>query len=181
MCGPQVLGLLGLGGGAAAATGATAAAATAGMSGLAGIGTALAVGGSLVQGFMGLQEGRAQSRALAEQAAQERRINATEDMRSRDRMMRAIAQQRAELAARGVQLDSPTALALGQEAAAEMSYESQAIRSGGAARQLELDAAGRAARARGLTSFLRGGFSAAGSLIDRAPDLWPGFSRSARA
>lgn len=181
MCGPAVLGALGIGGGAAAATGATAVAATAGMSGLAGLGTALAVGGSLVQGVMAMQEGRAQARALAEQAAQERQITAVEDQRSRQRFAAAIAQQRAELAGRGIQLDSPTALALGQEAAAEMSFESQSIRSGGAARQMELDAAGKAARARGMTGFLRGGFSAAGTLIDRAPDLWPGFARGARA
>lgn len=184
MCGPQALAFLGIGAGGATAAGATAAAATAGGaaaaggSALAGIGTALATGGALLQGIMGLQAANAQKRALQQQADTEAQLTAVKDQRTRAQFMQAIAKQRAELAARNVTLDSPTAIALGQTAAQEMSFESQAIRSEGGARQAELSAAQRAAGWQGMSSVLRGTFSAAGSLLQAAPDLWPGFDRT---
>lgn len=181
MCGPQALAFLGIGAGGATAAGATAAAATAGGAAAAGglgIGTALAAGGSLLQGVMGLQAANAQKRALQQQADTEAQLTAVKDQRTRAQFMRAIATQRAELAARNVTLDSPTAIALGQVAAQEMSFESQAIRAEGTARQTELSAARRAAGWQGVSSVLRGTFSAADSLLQAAPDLWPGFDRS---
>lgn len=174
MCGPQVLGFLGLGGGATAA-GAAAGAATAGAFG--GLGTLISVGGALIQGVSGMQAGRAQAAALEQQAQDQARLTAQEDQRKRREYLTAIATQRAELAARGVSLDSPTAIALGQSAAREMSFDSQAIRSGGVARQQELSAEARMARAQGMTSLLQGTFSAAGSVLRGNPDLWPGFNR----
>lgn len=180
MCGPQALAFLGVGAGGATAAGATAAAATAGgaAAGGIGLGTALAAGGSLLQGVMGLQAANAQKRALQQQADTEAQLTAVKDQRTRAQFMQAIAKQRAELAARNVTLNSPTAIALGQAAAQEMSFESQAIRSDGAARQAELSAAQRAAGWQGVSSVLRGTFSAAGSLLQAAPDLWPGFDRT---
>jgi len=171
MCGPQILGLFGLGG--ATAAGATAAAGIGGS-----LGTILGVGGALIQGVSSYQAGRAQAAALQQQAQDEARLTAQEDQRKRREYLSAMGQQRAELAARGVTLDSPTAISLGQSAAREMSFDSQSIRSRGAARQQELSAEARMARAQGLTGLLRGSISAAGSLLRGNPDLWPGFERT---
>lgn len=187
MCIPAAFAALApvFGGGAAAATaaGATAAAGTAaaGASTLATLGTIFSVGGALIQGVTGLQAANAQVDAIEGQAKTEAQLAATEDQRRRGVMMGQIAQQRAELAARGVTLDSPTAIMLGQTAAQEMSFESQAVRSGGMARQAELSSSATQARAAGVSSMLKGGFTAAGSLLTAAPDLWPGFMRGKKA
>jgi hypothetical protein len=176
MCLPAVLAPL-LGTGAAAAGGATAAGATALASTLQTIGTAVSVGGAVMQGVQGAQAAGMQARALKDQAKTEAALLAEQDGRQRSRFLSAIRQQRAELMARGVTLDSPTSIALGQAAAAEMSFESQALRSAGAARQTELSWAQKAARMQGASSLLRGFSSAAGTLLQAAPDLWPGFMR----
>lgn len=172
MCMPMLAGALGMGGAAATAGGAIAAAST-----LQTIGTLVSVGGALAQGISGMRAAKQQAAAIADQRQTEAQLTTTQDMRSRQKFMVAIEQQRAELAARGVQLDSVTAMSLGRTAAQEMSFESQSIRSTGAARDRELSASQRAAKATGLSSILRGTFSAAGGLLNAAPDLWPGFMR----
>lgn len=159
------------GGGAAAAGGATAAA-TAG-AGLKGLGTLLAVGGSLYQGYTAYQSAKEQEAYIEQQKNDELRLNATKDQRERLRFQAAIAQQSAELAGRGVQLDSPTAVFLGRSAAREMSFNSQSIRSTGQSRQTELSAQVRTTRARGRQALFSGGLSAAGALLNRQPDDWP--------
>ena len=182
MCDFGLSALLGLGAGGATAAGATAAAATAAGAATAGafsgLGTALATGGSLLSGAMGLMAANAQQKALQQQAETEAQLTAVKDQRTREQFLQAIAKQRAELAARGVATNSPTAIALGETAAREMSFESQAIRAEGSARQIELSAAKRAAGWQGISSVLRGTFSAADSVLQGAPDLWPGFTRA---
>jgi hypothetical protein len=174
MCLPAVLApLLGAG----AAGGATAAGATALATTLQTVGTIASVGGAVMQGVQGWQAGKMQAQALKDQAKTEAALTAEQDSRQRSRFLSAIRQNRAELAGRGVTLDSPTSIALGQAAAAEMSFESQALRSAGAARQTELSWAQKAARMQGASSLLRGFSSAAGTLLQGAPDLWPGFMR----
>lgn len=172
MCIPAALGLLGLGG--ATAAGATAGAATIGST-LSTIGTVVSIGGALAQGIAGMQAGKANAAAIDQQRRTEAQLSATEDQRRRLQMNSQIAQQRAELAGSGVTLDSVTAVMLGQTAAKEMSFESQTVRSGAQARDQELSSASRAARAEGTQSLLKGGFSAAGTLLKAAPDIWPGF------
>lgn len=189
MCLPQAIAALGPLFGGATAAGATAAAGTAAAAGataaatatgigstLQMLGTAAAVGGSLVQGIAGARAASQQSAMISEQMGIEKQLNATEDNRRRAQFRAQIAQQRAELGARGVQLDSPTAVLLGQVAAQEMSFESQAVRSGGAARQHELTAQRRAVLAEGANSMLRGVVGAAGSLVIGAQEIWPGLS-----
>lgn len=158
--------------GGATAAGATAGAATA-VSGLQAVGTALAVGGSLMQGINDSRAAKYQARMLEQQARDERNLSAVQESRTRMQFRTAMRKQMAELAARGVSLDSPTAVLLGQTAAQEMSFESQAIRSGGQARTTELTGAARIARGRAQSSLLKGGFDAAGSFLTAAPDLWP--------
>ena len=162
--------VLGLGAIMGAGAGAGAAGAA---SALTNIGTAVAIGGNLVAGIQGMRAGKAQAAALTEQAAAERRNGAVQAERERRQFMSQIADQRAQLAARGVQLDSVTAIALGQSAASEMSFQTQATRSAADARATELSAAARAARAGGQSAMLRGTFGAASSFLTAAPEIWP--------
>ncbi|AZB54431.1 hypothetical protein EBL89_03505 [Cereibacter sphaeroides] len=132
------------------------------------------IGGSLMSGIQGMQAANAQADAISAQMETEQQLNAVQDQRERKEMMSQIATQRAELAARGVSLDSVTAVALGRSAAQEMSFQSQATRSGGSARQLELSAERAAVKARGVGSLLSGVSSAAGGFLIAAPEVWPG-------
>lgn len=143
-----------------------------------GIGTALSVGGSVIQGVNDHRMGKAQSRSLAQQARDERSLAAVQDSRTRQQMRAQMAQQRAELASRGVSLDSASAILLGQTAAQEMSFESQAIRSGGAARVTQLSHEARIARGQATQGLLRGGVNAAGSFLTATPKLWPELGRT---
>jgi hypothetical protein len=183
MCVQALLPLLGVGGaGAATAAGAAAGAATAGAGlSLGGLGTLVSVGGALLQGVQGASAAKSQARAIEQQRKDEAQLNATEDLRGRQKFLAAISQQRAELAGRGIQLDSVTAMALGRTAAQEMSFDSQATRTSGVARDRELSAAQRASAATGLSSILKGTFSAAGSLISGAPDLWPNLDKKLKS
>lgn len=179
MCIPAAFAALGPLFGGTTAAGAAAGAATAGAatvgSSLATLGTVVSIGGALAQGIAGMQASKASAAAIRQQQQTEVQLNATEDQRRRAQMNSQISQQRAELAARGITLDSVTAVMLGQTAAKELSFESQATRAGGQARQQELSAQERAVRAEGTQSLLKGGFSAAGTLLKAAPDIWPGF------
>ena len=168
-----ILGLGALAGiGGATAAGATAAAGLAGT--LSTIGTIIGIGGTLYQGIAGAQAGRAQAAEIEATRVTEAQLTATQDARQRAKMSSAIRQQSAELLARGVQLDSPTAVALGQTAAQELSFDSQAIRSGGVARDRELSGQKRLALASGKLSALKGKIGAAGQFLTAAPDIWPG-------
>lgn len=157
----------------ASAAASTAATASAAASGLQAVGTALGVAGSLYSGISAYQTGKAQAAALAEQAKTEKQLNAVQDQRTRREYASQIRQQAAELAARGVSLDSPTAVLLGQTAAQEMSFASQAVRSEGYATQAELSNGQRLARARATQGLISGATSAAGALLTGAPKIWP--------
>lgn len=175
MCIPAALSFLswaGPGAGVATAGGATATAATA--SGfLSTLGTIVGVGGSLMQGIQSRNAYKAQAAAIEEQKKTEARLTATEDQRTRMQYRSAMRKQVAELAARGITLDSPSVIALGQSAAQEMSFASQSVRSKGQATQRELSDTQRIALNRANSSILKGTFSAAGTLLNAAPDLWP--------
>jgi len=187
MCdfGASALAAAGAGSAAAATTaaGATAAAtsAAAASSGLGlTLGSALqiaglvaSVGGALSQGNMTANAAAQQVDALQQRAGVERALTGVQDARSRAAFRSEIRRQSAELAARGIDLSSPTAIALGENAAREMTFESQAIRSGGAATQAELSSSARSVRARGRQAILTGRMNAAGSVLSAAPEIWP--------
>lgn len=179
MCTPMIAGLF-TGGAGAAAGAATAAGATAGAATIGGIaqtvGTVLGIGGSIAQGIAGARAAKASAASIEDQKAAEARMTATEDRRTRALHRSAMRRQTAELAARGVALDSPTAILLGQAAGAELSYASQGVRQGGAAKQTDLSNEQRALRARGTLSWLSGVTSAADTLFTAAPRLWPELS-----
>lgn len=159
-------------GGAATATGAVATAATSAMS----VGSILAIGGSLYQGVTAYKSAKANQRAITEQKQVEAAQNAVKDQRERAQFRSSMAKQASELAGRGVQLDSPTAVLLGQSAAQEMAFNSQSIRATGQSRQTELSAEYRAYGARANSSLLNGGLSAAGSWLNSAPKRWEALS-----
>lgn len=175
MCIPAMIAAMGLGGaGAAGATaaGATAAAGTAATA-LSSIGTAVGIAGGLISGITAYQSAGAQADVLEAQAKQEAALGAMQDQRQRKQFMSQIAQQRAELAARGVQLDSVTAVTLGDTAAREMSFDSQATRSGTSARVAGLKSEAAAAKAGRFSGLLRGVTYAADTFLTAAPDFWP--------
>lgn len=181
MCVPGLIaGLTGAGAGAAAATGATAAAATAG-SLLQTVGTVLSIGGAIAQGVQARNAYEDQAKAIEVQRQEEQQIALVEDLRTRRAMRQQIAQQRAELGARGVSLDSPTAVLLGETAARELSFASQSVRSGASARSRELSSSARLARSRGASAMMTGTISGASRLLTAAPTLWPGLSGGAAA
>ncbi|KRS15662.1 hypothetical protein [Roseovarius indicus] len=171
MCVPALLAAIpALGGAGATAAGATAAA---GATTLQTIGTIASVAGTLATGFAAYQQGEATADALERERNTKAILNSIEDQRVRKKFTRQIAAQRAELVARGVDLSSPSAVYLGQSAAKEMTFASQSVRQTGLAERAELTAQAQAARSRGRIGLLKGGLSAAGGLLDRAPDLWP--------
>lgn len=173
MCIPGLPFLGAAGAGATAATAAGATATAAAGSGLAGLGTALTIGGSLLQGVMGMQAANAQAAHFENQAEQTSILASIKEQREKRKMRSQIRKQSAELAARGISLDSPTAVFLGETAAREMSFQGQATRAAGQARGQELSAQAMQSRARGVQSLLKGGLSAAGSFLQDGPDLWP--------
>lgn len=174
-----------MGGGAAATAAGATAVAGAGLSKallvMQGLGTAASVVGNLQAARQAEDAGNYQAAQIAAQAETERNLTAVKDSRARVQMAGQIAQQRAELAARGVQLDSPTALALGESAARELSFESQTIRNTGAARNTELGAEARLVQLRAAGAAMSGRISAIDSLMRAPTDLWKGFNRNGGA
>lgn len=162
--------LTAFGGGAATAAGATAVASTAAT--LQTIGSIVGIGGSIFQGVSAMKTAKVNAAAIEDQKATEAKLNAIKDHRERMKFTSAIAQQSAEIAGRGVALDSPTAIFLGQSAAQEMAFNSQSIRSTGEARQSELSTSQQNMLARGRQGLLRGGLSAAGAFLNKTPDQW---------
>lgn len=176
MCLLAALPALGLGTTAATtAAGATAAATTAATTGsmLQTIGLVTSIGGSLAQGIAGANAANYQAALIEQQAQTEAQLTAIEDERTRAEFNKAMRQQVSELAARGIQIDSPTALLLGREAASEMSFASQEVRSRGQATQRELTAEQQVLEARATQSLLTGSVGAAGAFLDGGPEVWP--------
>lgn len=177
MCIIAGLSALGIGGTAAAgatAAGATAAASTVTLSSvLQTVGLLAGVGGAIASGVQARDLAEAEAQALEVQKQQQAQLNAIEDQRVTREMRRQISQQRAQLSERGVTLDSPTAVFLGQTAAEELAFASQTVRQTGAAEQTELSAQQRALRSRGKQSLFKGNITAAGKFLTGAPEVWP--------
>ena len=87
-----------------------------------------------------------------------------------------IRQQTAELAARGVSLDSPTAILLGQTAAQELSFESQAVRAAGQATQQELKGRVAAVQTTAKADRLKTTTGAVASVLQSGRTIWPGLA-----
>lgn len=162
-------------GAATAATGAATAASSAASIGstLQTIGAIAGGTGMLAQGIIGNQTARAQISALEAQKKTEAQIASVEAGRTAREYRRAMRRQTTELAARGIQLDSPTAELLGQTAAQEMSFAQQSVLQNASARRAEMTAAQQGLRSQATSSLLKGTFGAASGLLTASPDLWP--------
>ncbi|SDW15263.1 hypothetical protein SAMN05444336_101258 [Albimonas donghaensis] len=142
------------------------------------VGAGLAATGSIASGIQQSQAQNDYAEAQAERAKYETMLGAIEDQRTRERMREELGRTLAQLAGRGVQLDSPSALAIGERAARETSFASQSVRSGAAARAGTLTAEARQSRGLASSALMRGTLSAAGGLLTKAPDLWPGLAET---
>jgi len=168
MCTPFFAPIFGiLGGAAAGAATATGVGAT-----LATIGTVVTAVGSIAQGVSSYRAGKKAKAEYAAAAKQNALLKSQEDDRMRRRMRNEMGRQNLQLAARGIDPDSPTVQALGAAAQEEMDYQSQAIQSDAAATTAELSSAGRAASARGTAALLGGGLSAVSSVMKYSQNRW---------
>lgn len=107
------------------------------------------------------------------EAEQTKEIGRANEAAARNRMSRLIARQRGQLAARGVRLDSASAMDLGEEAATESFMEAQSARfntnSRVAAKSNEAAIYDFSAR----TGLVNGMFHTAANGLGQALDLWP--------
>ena len=107
------------------------------------------------------------------EAEQTKEIGKANEARTRSRMDRLIARQRGQLAARGLRLDSASALDLGEEAATENFLEAQAARFNTKSR---VDAKTNEAAIYDFTArtgMVNGFFGTAARGLGQALDLWP--------
>lgn len=167
--------------GGATAAGAAAGAATAGagltVGGLLqGVGAIAGIAGAIQQNRASRAWEAAQTAAIDAQVTTEAQLTATEDQRRRQGFFRTIRQQTAELAARGVSLDSPTAILLGQTAAQELSFESQSVRATGQAGRQELTGQRTAVGVQARSDRLKTTAGAVGSVLEGATKIWPGLA-----
>lgn len=141
------------------------------MCSLMGIGLAISAVGQVAQGMMAARAANEQAAAVREQKEHEKALYATREVRARKEFRAATARQTAEIANAGVQLDSPSALVLARDAAAEQSFEAQSIRSFGVAKDAELTATERSYRAQASQAMLGGVFGALGTVFKGVPSL----------
>lgn len=140
----------------------------------------IATAGLILSGVMGLQQAR-QQRSIGKQnaatarteAAQEAEIGRYEERKSRNRMDRLIKQQRAQLSARGVRLDSASSLRLGEEAAGERAIEASAARFNTGSKVDALSTEADLAERRGKLGFLTGVANTASRSLNSSLQLWP--------
>jgi hypothetical protein len=107
------------------------------------------------------------------EAAQTREIGKANEARSRSKMDRLLAMQRAQLTTRGVRLDSASAMDLGEEAGAESYIEAQAARISTESRVNALTNEAAISRHQGRVGLVNGMFMTGARAITGALDLWP--------
>lgn len=110
------------------------------------------------------------ARYEAEQTAEIGRAN---EMQARDKMGRLIAQQRGQLAASGVRLDSTSALDLGESAAKQSAMEGQAQRFNTASRVASKTNEAAINDYQATTGAWTGAFSTGAKALGQSLDLWP--------
>lgn len=117
--------------------------------------------------------GKQNAIAARTEATQQAEIGRYEEQKSRSRMDRLIQQQRAQLSARGVRLDSVSAQRLGAEAAGERNVEAQARRFGTGSQVAALNTEAGLSERRGRLGFLTGVAGTAARTITGSLQLWP--------
>ena len=168
------LGAVGLGGAAAGAAGGI------------GLGTILQGAGLLTSVVGGIADAKAQAgvanqnAALAEQQAQDARIRGQiDESRSREEFASIAATQRAQFAAAGVSLDSPTALDIGVETMREAERDAHAVRYGAQSQARAYDAESSQYSTQARQQRRAGYISSADRILTTAPNIWPGLKKVA--
>lgn len=168
-------------GAAALGLGKAAAAVGGVLKGVASVGGILQGAGTIASVAGGLRQSRDTAAAIGDQIGYlgQRRITeagltAAQDERVRASMRSQLRRQTAELAARGIDMSSPTAVALAEAGARELSFASQAVRSQGAATDAELTASMRSLTGQRRSQVMTGRLQAGADLLTGARDLWPG-------
>ena len=143
------------------------------MCGIAAAALAASVIGGGVSAYQQQQVGQANAALARTEAAQTREIGRFNESRARDRMSKLIAQQRGQLVANGVQLDSTSAIDLGDQAAREMALEGQAQRFNTDSRATALTNEAKLQRYRGQMGFLTGAAQVGAQALSGSLKLWP--------
>lgn len=140
---------------------------------ISGAAIAMQAGGMAMQAGRQRAIGRANAATARFEADQTREIGRFNESRARDRMTRLIAQQRGQLAARGVNLSSTSAQRLGAEAGAEMATEAAAQRFNTDSRATALTNEGRLHQSSAQMNFLTGVTGAGATALTNTLNLWP--------
>lgn len=143
------------------------------MCGLPELALAAQVGGTFLGGMSDSSAAAQSANAYARQSAQHMVHGSVEEQRTRAKMRSATRTQASELAGRGIDLGSPTAIYLGQQAGAEMAFAGASVRQNAVADAQEADATAQMYRAKSRQNFLTGSLGAAGTLLTGAPQVWP--------
>lgn len=107
------------------------------------------------------------------EAAQTAEIGRANEMQARSKMGRLIAQQRGQLAANGVRLDSTSALDLGENAAKQSAMEGQAQRFNTATRVAAKTNEAAINDYQATTGMWNGVFQTGARALGQSLDLWP--------
>lgn len=141
---------------------------------IAAIGTGVSAAGQISAANKAKKAGAANAAALKEVMAAEKAMTAIEDVRTRSRFRTEMRKQSTELAARGIALDSPTAMLLAEQAGRELSFMSQGIRQKGEAKQAELKTGLAQNNAMTAQQVAQGQVGAASTILNAVPDIFPG-------
>lgn len=145
----------------------------------------IATAGLVLSGVTGLAVasqqasiGKQNAATARTEAAQQAEIGRYQEQKSRSRMDRLIQRQRAQFSARGVRIDSASALRLGEEAAIERNIDAQAQRFGTKSQVDALNTEATLAQRRGRLGFLTGVAGTAANTITSSLQLWPGLAEA---
>ncbi|MES2667928.1 MAG: hypothetical protein V4712_17725 [Pseudomonadota bacterium] len=133
----------------------------------------LSVGGGVYSAYSQNQMAKQNAAFARYEAEQTREIGKANEARSRDRMGRLIARQRGQLAARGVRLDSASALDLGEEGAKENFMEAQASRFNTDVRVKSKLNEAAISDYTARTALVNGVFGTGAKALGQSLDLWP--------
>lgn len=135
---------------------------------------AVTIGSQVVGGIQQAQVHKANARMAQIEADQQRDIGRIEEMNARTRMDALISRQAGQLAARGIQLDSASALDLAEAAGREKFMEAQAARFNRESRATSLENESSLSSSYAGGAILGGASRAGATFMNAAPTIWPG-------
>ncbi|WP_226779017.1 hypothetical protein [Oceaniglobus trochenteri] len=140
------------------------------------IAVALSAAGGIAGAIQQRNIGKANAAMARAEAEQTREIGRYNETKARTRMQQLMARQRGQLAARGVRLDSATALDLGERAGRETSVEGSAQRFNADSRATAQSNEAVLSEYRGKMGFITGIAQTGSRALTQSLDLWPGLA-----